>query len=71
MTNYLFSIPKVYFGEQAIEALRQLNHKKIAIVTGSFMVTSGKTGYLINQMPQASVSIFIGGSLLDTAKDIR
>lgn len=56
--NDLFSIPKVYFGGQAIEALRQLNHKKVAIVTDSFMVTSGKTRYLINQMPQASVSIF-------------
>lgn len=58
MASNLFSIPKVYFGEQAIEALRQLNHKKVAIVTDSFMVTSGKTRYLINQMPQAPVSIF-------------
>lgn len=60
MANSLFSIPKVYFGEQAIQALRQLNHKKVAIVTDNFMATSGKTRYLINEMPHASVSIFSG-----------
>ncbi|MFK3705947.1 alcohol dehydrogenase class IV [Raoultella sp. BIGb0138] len=58
MASYFFSIPDVYFGEDAIQALRRLNNKKVAIVTDSFMVTSGKTRYLINEMPQASVSIF-------------
>jgi 1-propanol dehydrogenase len=58
MASYLFSIPKVYFGEEAIKALRQLDHKKVGIVTDSFMETSGKTRYLINEIPQASVSIF-------------
>ncbi|MEF3100491.1 iron-containing alcohol dehydrogenase [Raoultella terrigena] len=58
MASYYFSIPKVYFGENAIKALRQLDHKKVGIVTDSFMATSGKTRYLISEMPQASVSIF-------------
>lgn len=58
MASYFFSIPKVYFGEDAIKALRQLNHKKVGIVTDSFMATSGKARYLIGEMPQASVSIF-------------
>ncbi|WP_312952002.1 1-propanol dehydrogenase PduQ [Superficieibacter sp.] len=53
-----FSIPDVYFGEDAISTLRRLNHKKVGIVTDNFMATSGKTRYLINEMPQASVSIF-------------
>lgn len=58
MASAFFSIPKVYFGEEAIGALRRLNHKKVGIVTDNFMATSGKTRYLINEMPQASVSIF-------------
>ncbi len=58
MASYFFSIPKVYFGEEAIGALRRLNHKKVGIVTDNFMATSGKTRYLINEMPHASVSIF-------------
>lgn len=58
MASNFFSVPKVWFGEEAIGALRQLNHKKVGIVTDNFMVTSGKTRYLINQMPLASVSIF-------------
>ncbi|WES67409.1 1-propanol dehydrogenase PduQ [Superficieibacter sp. HKU1] len=58
MASYFFSIPDVYFGEDAIGTLRRLNHKKVAIVTDNFMATSGKTRYLINEMPQASVSIF-------------
>lgn len=58
MASYFFSIPKVYFGEDAIKALRQLDHKKVGIVTDSFMATSGKARYLISEMPQASVSIF-------------
>lgn len=40
--------------------MRQLNYKKVGIVTDSFMATSGKTRYLIGEMPQASVSIFSG-----------
>ncbi|WP_333499482.1 1-propanol dehydrogenase PduQ [Kluyvera sp. CHPC 1.2972] len=58
MASDFFSIPKVYFGENAIQALRQLGNKKVGIVTDNFMVTSGKTRYLISEMPQASVSIF-------------
>ncbi|WP_434640392.1 1-propanol dehydrogenase PduQ [Klebsiella sp. I138] len=58
MASYFFSLPDVYFGEDAIHTLRRLNHKNVAIVTDNFMVTSGKTRYLINEMPQASVSIF-------------
>lgn len=58
MANHFFSVPDVYFGEHAIGALRQLNHKKVGIVTDTFMVTSGKTRYLINEMPQACVSVF-------------
>lgn len=58
MTSYFFSIPKVYFGEGALKALRQLDNKKVGIVTDSFMATSGKTRDLINEMPQAAVSIF-------------
>jgi alcohol dehydrogenase class IV len=58
MASYFFSLPDVYFGENAIQTLRRLNHKKVAIVTDSFMVSSGKTRDLINEMPQACVSIF-------------
>lgn len=58
MANSFFSIPDVYFGEDAISTLRRLNHKKVGIVTDNFMATSGKTRYLINEMPQASISIF-------------
>ncbi|AFI92318.1 iron-containing alcohol dehydrogenase [Pectobacterium parmentieri] len=58
MASYFFSIPKVYFGEEAIGALRRLNHKKVGIVTDDFMAKSGKTRYLIKEMPQACVSIF-------------
>lgn len=58
MASSCFSIPKVWFGEDAIGALRRLNHKRVAIVTDNFMATSGKTRYLINEMPQASVSIY-------------
>ncbi|NMP28981.1 iron-containing alcohol dehydrogenase [Rahnella sp. SAP-1] len=58
MASYFFSIPKVYFGEEAIGALRRLNNKKVGIVTDDFMAKSGKTRYLINEMPHASVSIF-------------
>ncbi|RLR18468.1 iron-containing alcohol dehydrogenase, partial [Sodalis-like symbiont of Bactericera trigonica] len=53
-----FSILKVYFGEDAIKALGQLDHKKVGIVTDSFMATSGKTHYLISEMLQASVFIY-------------
>ncbi|ROP61830.1 alcohol dehydrogenase class IV [Enterobacter sp. BIGb0383] len=58
MASSFFSIPDVYFGEEAIHTLRRLNHKKVGIVTDNFMATSGKTRYLINEMPQAAVSIF-------------
>ncbi len=58
MASHFFSLPDVYFGENAIQTLRRLNHKKVAIVTDSFMVSSGKTRDLINEMPQACVSIF-------------
>lgn len=58
MASSFFSIPKVYFGEDAIGMLRRLNHKKVGIVTDAFMASSGKTRYLINEMPLASVSIF-------------
>ena len=58
MASYLFSVPKVFFGDDAISALQRLNNKKVGIVTDDFMVTSGKTRYLINQMPRAAVSIF-------------
>lgn len=58
MASSFFSIPDVYFGEEAIHTLRRLNHHKVGIVTDSFMATSGKTRYLINEMPQACVSIF-------------
>ncbi|MDX5630840.1 MULTISPECIES: 1-propanol dehydrogenase PduQ [unclassified Brenneria] len=58
MASSFFSIPKVYFGEDSIGTLRRLNHKKVGIVTDNFMATSGKTRYLINEMPHASVSIF-------------
>jgi len=60
MASYFFSIPKIYFGEEAISTLGQLNNKKVGIVTDNFMATSGKTRYLIDKMPQASVSIFSG-----------
>jgi alcohol dehydrogenase class IV len=58
MASHYFSCPKIYFGEEAISALSALNNKKIAIVTDEFMVSSGKTRYLIEVMPQASISIF-------------
>lgn len=58
MASYFFSIPDVHFGEDAISTLRRLNHKKVGIVTDNFMASSGKTRYLINEMPQACVSIF-------------
>lgn len=58
MASYFFSVPKVHFGEDALAALSRLNHKTVGIVTDSFMASSGKTRYLINAMPQASVSIF-------------
>lgn len=58
MASYSFSCPKIYFGEEAITSLRVLNNKRVAIVTDEFMVSSGKTRYLIEVMPQASVSIF-------------
>ncbi len=58
MARYYFSCPNVYFGDEAITSLSQFNDKRVAIVTDDFMVTSGKTRYLINAMPQASVCIF-------------
>ncbi|XBS70881.1 1-propanol dehydrogenase PduQ [Acerihabitans sp. KWT182] len=58
MASDFFSIPKVYFGKEAIKALRRLDRKKVGIVTDGFMATSGKTRYLINEMPLASVSVF-------------
>ena len=58
MASYSFSCPDIYFGEEAITSLSQFNGKRVGIVTDDFMVTSGKTRYLINYMPQASVSIF-------------
>lgn len=58
MASALFSVPKICFGPQAISALQRLNHKKVGIVTDAFMVQSGKTRDLINEMPQATVSIF-------------
>lgn len=58
MASYTFSCPDIYFGEEAITSLSQFNGKRVGIVTDDFMVTSGKTRYLINYMPQASVSIF-------------
>lgn len=58
MASYSFSCPKIYFGEEAITSLRTLNNKRVAIVTDDFMVSSGKTRYLIEEMPQACVSIF-------------
>lgn len=58
MANDSFFSPKIYFGEDSITILGHLNHKKVAIVTDDFMVSSGKTRYLIDEMPHASVSIF-------------
>lgn len=58
MASYSFSCPNIYFGEEAITSLSALNNKRVAIVTDDFMVSSGKTRYLIDVMPQASVSIF-------------
>ncbi|WP_435954643.1 1-propanol dehydrogenase PduQ [Dryocola sp. BD626] len=58
MASAYFSSPKIYFGEDAIASLNRLNNKKVAIVTDDFMVSSGKTRYLINAMPQAAVAIF-------------
>lgn len=58
MARSFFSCPDVYFGDEAIAALSQFNDKRVGIVTDDFMVTSGKTRYLINAMPQASVCIF-------------
>lgn len=56
----VFAMPRVYFGDTAMEALRAYNHKTVAIVTDDFMATSGKTDYLAGFMPQARVSIFSG-----------
>jgi len=58
MARSFFSCPDVYFGDEAITALSQFNDKRVGIVTDDFMVTSGKTRYLINAMPQASVCIY-------------
>lgn len=58
MANYFFSCPKIYFGEEAISSLSALNNKRVAIVTDEFMVSSGKTRYLIDVMPHAAISIF-------------
>lgn len=58
MASCSFSCPQIYFGEEAITSLSQFNDKRVAIVTDDFMVTSGKTRYLIDYMPQASVTIF-------------
>ncbi|MEA9390213.1 1-propanol dehydrogenase PduQ [Acerihabitans sp. TG2] len=58
MGSYFFSCPKIYFGEDSITSLSTLKNKKVGIVTDDFMVTSGKTQYLVNFMPQASVCIF-------------
>jgi alcohol dehydrogenase class IV len=58
MASHSFSCPKIYFGEKAIDSLSVLNNKRVAIVTDEFMVSSGKTRYLIEVMPQTLVSIF-------------
>lgn len=58
MARYYFSCPEVYFGEEAMTSLSQFNDKRVGIVTDDFMVSSGKTRYLINHMPQAAVCIF-------------
>jgi alcohol dehydrogenase class IV len=58
MASYVFSCPKIYFGEEAVTSLKVFNNKKVAIVTDEFMLSSGKTRYLIEVMPHASVSIF-------------
>ncbi|WP_151993445.1 1-propanol dehydrogenase PduQ [Buttiauxella massiliensis] len=58
MANHFFSCPKIYFGEEAINSLSTLNNKRVAIVTDDFMVSSGKTRYLIDVMPHAAISIF-------------
>jgi alcohol dehydrogenase class IV/propanediol utilization protein len=58
MASYFFSSPRVYFGDGAITALNSLNNKKVAIVTDEFMVTSGKTAYLTEHMPQATVLVY-------------
>ncbi|MGL9720517.1 1-propanol dehydrogenase PduQ [Symbiopectobacterium sp.] len=56
----VFAMPRVYFGDTAMEALRAYNHKTVAIVTDDFMAKSGKTDYLAGFMPQARISIFSG-----------
>ena len=58
MARYYFSCPKIYFGEEAITSLCQFNNKRVGIVTDDFMMSSGKTRYLISHMPEASVCIF-------------
>lgn len=54
----LFANPRVYFGEDATEALRDFNGKNVAIVTDAFMVKSGKADYLAGFMPDAHIEIF-------------
>ncbi len=58
MSSSFFSIPDVYFGKDAITSLGRFNSKKVGIVTDEFMVSSGKTRYLIQAMPNASVVIY-------------
>jgi len=60
MLSSFFSVPDVYFGENSIASLERLNSKKVGIVTDDFMVSSGKTRYLIKAMHNASVVIFSG-----------
>ncbi|MGL9735950.1 MAG: hypothetical protein ACR5LF_11105 [Symbiopectobacterium sp.] len=50
----VFSMPRVYFGDTAMEALRAYNHKTGAIVTDGFMAKSDKTDYLAGFMPHAT-----------------
>lgn len=56
----VFAMPRVYFGDTVMEALRAYNHKTVAIVTDDFMAKSGKTDYIAGFMPQARISIFSG-----------
>ncbi|MBU9810806.1 iron-containing alcohol dehydrogenase [Rahnella sp. SL6] len=58
MASEFFSSPRVYFGNGSVNVLSRLNNKKVAIVTDEFMLTSGRTAYVTDQMPQATVSIY-------------
>ncbi|WP_380180006.1 1-propanol dehydrogenase PduQ [Kalamiella sp. sgz302252] len=56
----IFSVPDIYYGENALASLGQLDLKRVAIVTDDFMLSSGKVNQLIAAMPQAAVAIYSG-----------